>query len=148
MVPIAVVGIIAAVGLHAGGAIYVASIATDPLSEPSRREHLDSVERTLEKLRELGRPIGDEKIAQLRADIALLRKNIATGWLLPEEYAAAARLAAFKGYEHTKGAFVGTGTLIYNCASRVTDALDKKMDDMFSWMSNKPSGDPDGNIRT
>lgn len=146
MLPLAVAGAVVVAAPHILAAGYVLSIATGSLNEKSRTDLLNHVEAAVPKLQKMGHCPSEDKLVSLLADITLLRKNLATGWVIPNEYGAATRLARFMGWEHLKDTARGTRKLFNNCLDPIVGSIAKTFDDLVYPFG--PAGNPDGNIRT
>lgn len=132
MVPVFVAAAAAVAAIpHIIAAGWVASIATDPLAEDSRKELLDHVESVLSKLETLGRSPSKTKLNSLRADLGVLREKMHHGWVQWAEFVAALRVTNFVVFARTKSTAGGICELINN-------SLDKAVSAIFPPPANTP----------
>ncbi|MDO8571399.1 MAG: hypothetical protein Q7R79_01855, partial [bacterium] len=131
---------------HALAIVYVSYVATSPTAETRRKNFVNHASKdVIAKLAKLQQGPSPEKLKSLRADIALLRKNVAVGWVTPEEQLAGVRVCAFVLGAHTKSTLVGIWESLKNTASAVEGSIDSVFDAIFALFPQ--DGDQEGNIR-
>lgn len=125
MVPVFfVVG--AAILMKGTAVVWVGSIATSPLCEEKRRNLLNHTESVLAKLGEINHSPSPRKLDSLKADIALLRPSVRSGWVQPTEFAAASRIATYITWLHTKSSLSGITALTRNTVREIyTSSVEK-----------------------
>ncbi len=125
---------------------WLVSIATSPVAIASRKRFLEANKEGLENIVKLGIGPNAEDLKALRKDFKLLQARVDTGWGETHLFFAALRVSNWKFWEHTAGAIKGACELSTNMAGSGLDSLSRG----FDWITTpgKPTGNPDGNIRT
>lgn len=116
---------------------WLASIATSPVALPSRLRFLQVNQEGLANLEKLGVGPDAARIAELRADLKLLERNVEKGWTDPDVFAAAMRISAWKFAEHVYGAVTGTWNLASQTAIAAANRASRTLESFFT--TTKPN---------
>ncbi len=111
---------------------WLASIATSPVALPSRLRFLQVNQEGLANLEKLGVGPDAARIAELRADLKLLERDVEKGWTDPDAFAAAMRISAWKFAEHVCGAAIGTWRLASTSATAAVRQMGQAFDTYFT----------------
>jgi hypothetical protein len=131
------------------GVGYVLYKVASPAGAASRKSLLSHTKELLKILKEQDRGLSEENEAEIKADLALLRKSIKQGWRNSAEIAALTRVLTFLSVEHTKDTAITLGDLVGSGAKSIWDAYENAMGSLFDTFvaPHFSEADYEGNVR-